>query len=200
MPTRRSIDAVRLIDRADKGGGIGPGSPLNKRWSAQASARSAVSPATKIETPLRNEGTAPGTTTTPLAEASAAAALERAAQGEPPVRNEATASGTSNGESRTQPDAKLEVTPNAETKSGVGSGRILRNEAKAVTMAGPHRRISGGKAWDHSRRARRARAANERASGSGVVEKALDFQGTARQELANSGRIDVVTRWRRTFK
>ena len=132
---------------------------------------------------IRGNG-AGSTVKTPLpATVSGAATVEAPAKSEPSVRNEATAAGTSYGEALAQPIVKKEVTPNAKTKTGSGSTRILRNEAKCVAAAGPHRGTRGVKAWDNSRRARRARAANERANGSGVVEKALNFTGRRARNL-----------------
>ena len=203
----RAIETAPPLNRSDLIRGNGAGSMVKTPLPAAASATATVEPAAKSEPAMRNVATVPGAANgesrtqldptevirgngagsaakTPRpATASEAAVVEAAARSEPPVRNEATAAGTSYGETLTQPMAKTELTPNTKTKTGGGSTRILRNEAKSVAAAGPHRGTRGVKAWDNSRRARRARAANERANGSGVVEKALNLSGPRARNL-----------------
>ena len=64
-----------------------------------------------------------------------------------------------------QVETKTEVTPKQRTGVAPANGGVLRNEAKPATGAGAHRGTWQPKAWDHSRRARRAREAMRRSAG-----------------------------------
>jgi hypothetical protein len=86
------------------------------------------------------------------------------------------ASGDAGGDLRNEPkgggamnsphdEGRLDVTPKQNVAAGTGTGRVLRNEPKPATGAGPHRGGWQPKAWDNSRRARRAREAIERTAG-----------------------------------
>jgi hypothetical protein len=83
------------------------------------------------------------------------------------------ASGGAGGDLRNEPkgggainsphdERRLDVTPKQNVAAGTGTGRVLRNEPKPAAGAGPHRGGWQPKAWDNSRRARRAREAIER--------------------------------------
>ncbi len=206
----RAIETAPPLNRSDLIRGNGAGSTVKTPLTAAASEAATVEPAAKSEPAMRNVATAAGAAngqprtqldptevfqgngagnavsaakTPRSARVSGTATVEAPAKSEPLVRNEATAAGSPYGETLAQPIVKKEVTPNAKTKTGGGSTRILRNEAKSVAAAGPHRGPRGVKAWDNSRRARRARAANERSNGSGVVEKALNLNGPRARNL-----------------
>jgi hypothetical protein len=75
-----------------------------------------------------------------------------------------------------------EVTPEKVAVAGSEAGNKLRNEPKPAG-AGTHRGIKEPKAWDNSRRARRAREAMGRASGSRELEKALNRVGPRARNL-----------------
>ena len=112
--------------------------------------------------------------------ATLATLVQRSAGAEPPVRNEANATGEHNSP---QGEANQKVMPEPSVATGPGNGRVLRNEPNPTVaigtrlgrilrnepkpaVAGPHRGNKQPKAWDNSRRARRAREAMERANGS----------------------------------
>ena len=83
-------------------------------------------------------------------------------QSDAPVRNEPNAETAADS---TQNEAKPEVTPEPCAANVTGNGRILRNEPKPAGGSVAPRGSWQPKAWDNSRRARRAREAMARATG-----------------------------------
>jgi hypothetical protein len=99
----------------------------------------------------------------------------------PKGRDENGTDGDAGGELRNEPtgvrqvnssqdERKQEVTPTTEVPAAPAKGHILRNEAKASAGAEAQRGAWQPKAWDNSRRARRAREAMGRAAGRREVE------------------------------
>jgi hypothetical protein len=72
-------------------------------------------------------------------------------------------------------ELKIEVTPKQIAAAGTGMGGILRNEPKPAAGAGAHHGGWQPKAWDNSRRARRARESIGRSAG----RRAVDCQAEA---------------------
>ena len=97
----------------------------------------------------------------------------------PPVRNEPNAAVEANA---THVESEQVVTPERAVASGSGTGRVLRNEAK-LAVASPPRGNKQPKAWDNSRRARRAREAMDRADGSRDLGEALNLAGPGARNL-----------------
>jgi hypothetical protein len=84
-----------------------------------------------------------------------------------------------------QDQTRTEVRPKQGVGAAPANGGVLRNEAKPATGTGAHRGTWQPKAWDHSRRARRAREAMGRAAGRREKDREVEPAGTPTRESSS---------------